>query len=80
MERNSKVYKFEVIEHIICARPFTTKEEVLELAKKMNEIAQENNDYSDDVKEAFKSAYSEIKNGLTLENLLEIKKIIDEQD
>lgn len=80
MERNSKVYKFEIIENIICARPFTTKEEVLELAKKMNEIARANDDYSYEVKEAFKSAYNEIKNGLTLDNLLEIKKIIEEQD
>ncbi len=80
MERNSKVYKFEIIENIICARPFTTKEEVLELAKKMNEIAQANDSYSPDVKDAFRSAYTEIKNGLTLENLLEIKKIIEEQD
>lgn len=80
MERNSKVYKFEIIENIICARPFTTKEEVLELAKKMNDIAQANDSYSADVKESFRSAYMEIKNGLTLENLLEIKKIIEEQE
>lgn len=74
---NKNVYKFEIIEKAIVARPFETKEEVVELAKKMNEIA-ENGEYSDDVKQAFKDAYNEIKNELTLANLQEIRKIIAE--
>ena len=79
MEKNSNVYKFEIIEHIICAREFTTKEEVVELAKKMRDIAINNPNYSDSVKSAFKSAYKEIRDDLTLGNLKEIKKIIEEQ-
>lgn len=79
MEKNSNVYKFEIIEHIICAREFTTKEEVVELAKKMRDIAINNPNYSDAVKSAFKSAYKEIRDDLTLGNLKEIKKIIEEQ-
>ena len=75
---NKNVYKFEIIEKIITARDFETKEEVVELAKKMKEIALENDSYSKDVKEAFKDAYNEIKNELTLANLQEIKKIISE--
>jgi len=60
------------------ARDFETKEEVVELAKKMRDIALNNESYSNDVKEAFKDAYNEIKNELTLANLQEIKKIITE--
>ena len=75
---NKNVYKFEVIEKIIMARDFDTKEEVVELAKKMKDIALSESKYSKDVKEAFKDAYNEIKNELTLANLQEIKKIISE--
>lgn len=80
MNRNTNIYKFEIIERIICARPFTTKEEVVELAKKMRDIALDNEEYSQDVKDAFKNAYKEIRDELTLANLQEIKKIIDEQN
>ena len=75
---NKNVYKFEIIEKIIMARDFETKEEVVELAKKMKDIALDNDSYSKDVKEAFKDAYNEIKNELTLANLQEIRKIISE--
>jgi len=75
---NKNVYKFEIIEKVIMARDFETKEEVVELAKKMKDIALENDSYSNDVKEAFKDAYNEIKNELTLANLKGIKKIITE--
>jgi len=75
---NKNVYKFEIIEKIIMARAFETKEEVVELAKKMKDIALDNDSYSKDVKEAFKDAYNEIKNELTLANLQEIRKIISE--
>lgn len=75
---NKNVYKFEVIEKIIMARDFDTKEEVVELAKKMKDIALSDSKYSKDVKDAFKDAYNEIKNELTLANLQEIRKIISE--
>lgn len=75
---NKNVYKFEIIEKIIMAREFTTKEEVVEVAKKMRDIALENESYSEDVKQAFKDAYREIKEELTLSNLQEIRKIIEE--
>lgn len=75
---NKNVYKFEVLEKIIMARDFETKEEVVELAKKMKDIALSDDKYSNDVKEAFKDAYNEIKNELTLANLQEIRKIIAE--
>ena len=75
---NKNVYKFEVIEKIIMARDFDTKEEVVELARKMKDIALNDSKYSEDVKQAFKAAYEEIKNELTLANLQEIRKIIAE--
>lgn len=75
---NKNVYKFEIIEKIIMARDFTTKEEVEEVAKKMRDIALANEEYSEDVKQAFKDAYKEIKDELTLSNIKEIRKIIEE--
>lgn len=80
MAKNTNIYKFEIMEHIICARDFTTKEEVVELAKKMRDIAVANENYDDDVKTAFKEAYREINEELTLSNLQEIKKIISSQN
>lgn len=75
---NKNVYKFEIIEKIIMARDFETKEEVEEVAKKMRDIALANESYSEDVKQAFKDAYKEIKEELTLGNIKEIRKIIEE--
>ena len=75
---NKNVYKFEIIEKIIMARDFTTKEEVEEVAKKMRDIALANEEYSEDVKQAFKDAYKEIKDEPTLSNIKEIRKIIEE--
>ena len=80
MAKNTNIYKFEIIEHIICARDFSTKEEVLQLAKKMCDIAMANETYSEEVKQAFQDAYREIDEELTLGNLQEIKKIILSQN
>ena len=80
MAKNTNVFKFEIIERIITEVDFTTKEEVVEFAKKMRDIALENPDYDADVKNAFKDAYREIDEELTLSNLKEIKKIINNQN
>jgi hypothetical protein len=74
---NVFMYKFEIIESIVKELEFTTKEEVVRLAKKMKDIAMENKEYTKEIKEAFEDAYSEIASEeLTLENLLEIKKLL----
>ena len=78
MASNVNMYKFEVIEGIIKAIDFKTKEEVVELARKMRESAQSNPKYSAAVKKAFKEAYEELSaEDLTLENLFEIKNMLD---
>ena len=78
MENNVNMYKFEVIEGIIKAIDFKTKEEVVNLAKKMMDAAQVNPKYSDAVKKAFVEAYEELSaEDLTLENLNEIKNMLD---
>ncbi len=72
---NVFMYKFQIIESIVKDLDFKTKEEVVELAKRMKEIALKNKDYSVNVKEAFEDAYNELASeDLTLENLLEIKR------
>ena len=54
------------------------KEEVVNLAKKMMDAAKNNPKYSDAVKNAFKEAYEELSaEDLTLENLYEIKNMLD---
>lgn len=79
MKKNPNIYKFEIIERVIKEVDFTTKEEVLEFAKKVRDIALEK-DISPDMKTAFKNAYKEIDEELTLGNLKEIKKIISENN
>ena len=75
MAKNTNVFKFEIIERVITEVDFTTKEEVLDFAKKVRDIALERN-ISAEIKNAFKNAYKEIDEELTLGNLREIKKII----
>ena len=78
MANNVNMYKFEVIEGIIKAIDFKTKEEVVNLAKKMMDAAQVNPKYYDAVKKAFVEAYEELSaEDLTLENLNEIKNMLD---
>lgn len=76
MAKNPNVYKFEIIERIITEVDFTTKDEVLDFAKKVRDIALNSPDISTEIKNAFKNAYKEIDEELTLGNLKEIKKII----
>jgi hypothetical protein len=77
MAKNPNIYKFEIIERIITEVDFKTKEEVLDFARKVRDIALEKN-ISADIKNAFKNAYKEIDEELTLGNLREIKKIISD--
>ena len=76
MAKNPNIYKFEIIERIITEVDFTTKEEVLDFAKKVRDIALNRDDITSEIKTAFKNAYKEIDEELTLGNLKEIKKII----
>ena len=78
MATNPIVYKFEIIERIIKEVDFTTKDEVLEFAKKVRDIALDKPDVSPEIQKAFKNAYKEIDEELTLGNLKEIKKIISD--
>lgn len=75
MAKNTKMYKYQIIEHIINNVDFSTKEEVVLFAKKMLELVRSNKDYSLEIKQAFEDAYAELLE-LTLDNLKEIKKII----
>lgn len=77
MAKNSNIYKFDVIERVLAESPCTTKEEVLELARIMRDIALSNKNYNMEVKTAFVDAYNEINVGLTIENIKEIKAIIN---
>ena len=75
---NVFMYKFEIIESIVKELDFKTKEEVVRLAEKMRNIAKNDPEMEADVKQAFEDAYNEINSpDLTLENLLEMKKLLD---
>lgn len=75
MAKNTKMYKYQIIEHIISNVDFSTKEDVVLFAKKMLELVRNNKEYTLEIKQAFEDAYAEILE-LTLDNLKEIKKII----
>lgn len=75
MAKNTKMYKYQIIEHIISNVDFSTKDEVVLFAKKMLELVRNNKEYTLEIKQAFEDAYAEILE-LTLDNLKEIKKII----
>lgn len=76
---NISMNKFAIIEKIIKSIDFKTKEEVVNLAERMKNIAAKNKDYSADVKKAFEEAYEELTApDLTFENLVEIKTMIAE--
>ena len=77
MAKKSNIYKFDIIERVISEVECDSKDEAVALANKMKEIALQNPDYSDEVKQAFTDAAREIDEELTLANLQEIKKIID---
>lgn len=79
MAKNTNVYKFDIIERVITDIDFTTKEEILSFAEKMRDNALKNPEYSAEIKKAFCDAYREIDEELTLSNLKEIKKIINNQ-
>ncbi|MBE5736555.1 MAG: hypothetical protein E7356_04325 [Clostridiales bacterium] len=79
MAKNPNIYKFEIIERIITEVDFKTKEEVVEFARKVRDIAVEKN-IDSSIKTAFKNAFKEIDEELTLGNLREIKKIISENN
>ncbi len=76
MAKNPNVYKFEIIERIITEVDFETKDEVLNFAKKVRDIALSKPNVREEIRTAFKNAYREIDEELTLGNLKEIKKII----
>ena len=54
MAKNPNIYKFEIIERIITEVDFKTKEEVLDFARKVRDIALEK-DTTDEIKTAFKN-------------------------
>jgi phosphoglycerol transferase MdoB-like AlkP superfamily enzyme len=65
MPKNPNIYKFEIIERIISEVDFTTKEEVVEFAERVRDIALDRPDMKKEIKDAFKNAYKEIDEELT---------------
>lgn len=80
MAKNINVYKFQIMERAIREVDFTTKEEVVEFINKMRDVAVENPDYSKEIKNAFRVGAKEIAEELSLKELLEIKKILNNQN
>ena len=60
MAKNTKMYKYQIIEHIISSVEFTTKEEVVEYAKKMLELVRNSKEYTLEIKQAFEDAYAQL--------------------
>ncbi len=78
MAQNKSMYKFEIIEAVIKSLDCTSKQQVVNLAAKMRDIAFRDETLSDDIKKAFQDAYEELNSeDLTLANIKEIKIMLE---
>lgn len=68
---------FNIMENLIMSKNFTSKQEVMESAKKAVEISNKDPKMPIEVKVAYAEAYKKL-NGLSWEEIVEIKDIISE--
>ena len=68
---------FNVMENLLTSKDFENKEELMNAAKKAVEISNKNEKMPIELKMAYAEAYKKL-DGLTWEEILEIKEIISE--
>ncbi len=81
MEKNISMeamdLSFKILETILVLKDYKTKEEVLKVATVMRGVALESEEYPKVVKDAYIEAYNKL-DGLTFEEMMEIKDIIED--
>lgn len=68
---------FRILEVVFSMQEYKTKEEVIKVATAMSDVAKEDEKYPKDIKDAFAEALNKL-NELSFEEMMEIKKIIQE--
>jgi len=72
-------YSFKILEEILMLKKYKSREEVLELANKMLEVANNNEKCSQNMKESYKEAYNKL-NTLSFDEMNEIISILSSYD
>lgn len=68
---------FQIMENLLMSKEYTSKEEVIASAKKAVDISSKDTKMPIEIKMGYAEAYKKL-NGLTWEEMLEIKDIISE--
>ena len=72
-------YSFKILEEILMLKKYNSREEVLELAETMVDVANKNEKASENIKEAYKEALNKLKT-LSYEEINEIIGILSSYD
>lgn len=68
---------FKILETILILKDYKTKAEVLKVANVMRGVALNSDEYPKTIKDAYIEAYKKL-DGLTFEEMMEIKEIIED--
>ena len=68
---------FKILETVLVLKDYKSKEEVLKVAGVMRGVALDSEEYPKTVKDAYVEAYKKLE-GLSYEEMMEIKEIIEE--
>ena len=72
-------YSFKILEEILMLKKYNSREEVLELAETMVDVANKNEKASENIKEAYKEALNKLKT-LSYDEMNEIIGILSSYD
>lgn len=83
MENKQKIkileLSFQIMENLLMSKEFASKDEVMSSAKKAVDISSKDGKMPIEIKLAYAEAYKKL-NGLTWEEMIEIKQIIGEDN
>lgn len=72
-------YSFKVLEEILTLKPYTSREQVIDVGNRMLKRVTENSQYSENVKSAYKEAMSKLES-LSFSEMKEIITILESDD
>ena len=79
MSQKNIDYSFKILEEILMLKKYDNREEVIELAETMVEVANKNEKASDSIKDSYKEALNKLKT-LSFEEMNEIIGILSSYD
>ena len=72
-------YSFKVLEEILTLKPYTSREQVIDVGNRMLKRVTENSQYSENVKSAYKEAMNKLES-LSFSEMKEIITILESDD